>query len=287
MNDLIEDAIIVDEIGVASGAFGAFRLKSVFQPIFAAAGDELAPWGAEAKLRPLRDNEAVASEVVAQSLSPGELHVFEQLCRTLHLRNYPVVGVDNLSLFLGIDTQAARDTARMVEALELLATETAAIDVPPHLIVCSLANNENADKAVLLRVATAIRLHGFSLGSDDFTAGFPGLEQVTTIRPDVVRIEGAWFRRVMEVPRASRLLRPLFAGFTDAGAAVLVDGIETAAQLDAALEAGAALVQGPLLAKPALAGSIFPIDAVPRSAFTAPASNVVRLADRRPSHQRR
>ncbi|HEV7415908.1 MAG TPA: EAL domain-containing protein [Tianweitania sediminis] len=277
----VSQAILVDEIGLASATFGPFMLKSVFQPIFAAAGDELAPWGAEAKLRPLRDHLPVPSAMIAESMGGEDVIAFEALCRALHLQNYHMIGVDGLSLFCSVDARHASSANRALDELEFLSALVHEVGLPPHLLVCSLAECEKQEKTVLLRLATAIRLHGFSLGVDDFAAGFPALEQVSFIKPDVVKIDGPWFRRVAGVPRATRLLRPLFSGFQDAGAAVLVDGIETASQLDAALEAGAVLVQGPLLGQPMLAGSLFPAAPIERATLTGPQGNVVRLADRR------
>jgi len=284
----IDDAIVLDEIGIASASFGSFRLKSVFQPIFAAEGSALVPWGVEARLRPLRSGSAVAPAIVAASLSAVDIPQFEALCRALHIDNHPNIGTDGISLFCSIDARHALDPARILSELEFLSTRVSAVGMDPQLLVCSIAETETLEKTTLVRLATAIRLHGFSLSLDDIAAGFPALEQVSVVQPNLVKFDGPWFRRVSSVPRASKLLRPLFAGFRDSGAAVLVDGIETPEHLDAALDAGAVLVQGALLAPPALAGGLFPTEALQRAAFAAPQyDNVVRLADRRRINQRR
>jgi EAL domain-containing protein (putative c-di-GMP-specific phosphodiesterase class I) len=74
------------------------------------------------------------------------------------------------------------------------------------------------------------------------------------------------------------------AGFHDLGTTVLVEGIETAAELRAALDAGADCLQGFYLALPALAGTIF--DPAPKSidALLSEENKVVPL---RRNHQLR
>lgn len=283
----IDNAIIIDEIGIATAVFEGFRLKSVFQPIFTAEGASLSAWGVEARLRPLRDGSPVAPSVLAETLTSAEVPFFEALCRALHIDNHPNIGVDGMSLFCSIDARHALDPARILAELEFLSTRVGEVGMEPHLLVCSIAETEKLEKSVLVRLATAIRLHGFSLGVDDFAAGFPSLEQVACVEPNIVKFDGPWFRRVTSVPRASKLLGPLFAGFRQSGADVLVDGIETGDQLNAALDAGAVLVQGALLAPPALAGALFPTDPVEVAALGTPQGNVVRLADRRRIDQQR
>jgi EAL domain-containing protein (putative c-di-GMP-specific phosphodiesterase class I) len=283
----IDSAIIIDEIGIATGVFGTFRLKSVFQPIFTAGSASLAPWGVEARLRPLRQGVTVAPAVLAETLTSAEVPFFEALCRALHIDNHPNIGVDGMSLFCSIDARHALDPARILEELDFLSSRVVEVGMDPHLLVCSIAETEKLERSVLVRLAAAIRLHGFSLGVDDFAAGFPSLEQVACIEPNIVKFDGPWFRRVSSVPRASKLLGPLFAGFRDSGASVLVDGIETVDQLDAALDTGAVLLQGPLLAPPALAGALFPTEPLDRAALGTPQGNVVRLSDRRRGDQQR
>jgi EAL domain-containing protein (putative c-di-GMP-specific phosphodiesterase class I) len=71
------------------------------------------------------------------------------------------------------------------------------------------------------------------------------------------------------------------AAFQDLGAKVLVEGIETADGLQAALDAGVDCPQGFLLAQPALAGTIF--DERPKSIGDLLSRKVVPL---RRIHQR-
>ncbi|RUW88902.1 EAL domain-containing protein, partial [Mesorhizobium sp. M8A.F.Ca.ET.059.01.1.1] len=54
-----------------------------------------------------------------------------------------------------------------------------------------------------------------------------------------------------------RFFRPLVSSLHDRGAKVLVEGIEQPTHLRVALEGGVDLLQGFLLGRPALAGTIF------------------------------
>ena len=101
-----------------------------------------------------------------------------------------------------------------------------------------------------------MRAIGVRLAVDDFGAGHSTAERVRALRSDTVKIDAAWFRSVVSRPEALRLLPALFARLGDLGCRILVEGIETPRQLHAAVEAGADLLQGYLLARPALAGTI-------------------------------
>ena len=96
------------------------------------------------------------------------------------------------------------------------------------------------------------------------------------IEPDTVKIDAGWFRAAARNPESSALLPDLFAGFRGLGCQVLVEGIETSADLAAALAAGADFLQGYYLARPALAGTIF--DDTPLGIGVLLDENVQRVA---------
>ncbi|MET0574246.1 MAG: EAL domain-containing protein, partial [Mesorhizobium sp.] len=48
----VEKAIIADEIGLETGIYGQYRLKTSYQPIFRRDGATLALFGLEARLAP-------------------------------------------------------------------------------------------------------------------------------------------------------------------------------------------------------------------------------------------
>src|SRR5690606_10541295 len=102
-------------------------------------------------------------------------------------------------------------------------------------------------------------------------------DRIELLRPDVVRVDGRRFRRLAAVAGAATLFRSLVAGLRERGAKVLVDGIDTPAQLEYALHANADFFQGPLLSRPRLAGTIFESEPIDLKALLGHEANIVHL----------
>lgn len=113
------------------------------------------------------------------------------------------------------------------------------------------------DRAVLSGLATELRRHGFGIAIGDFGAGNWVEEQVDILWPDIVRIDGAWFRKICREATTVRLFEAVMSRLREGAAKVLVSGIEDQAQFGVALAAGADFFQGSHLVPPALVGTVF------------------------------
>lgn len=259
----VGDAIVVDEIGIETGIYGEYRLKSSYQPIFAPRADLLFPVAAEGLVTPLLLGRFVSPAAFFDQVPSEDALFVESMCRALHLRNHRNIGVDRLQLFFNYDPGANSDLAKSLGEIAFMVRRLHEIELDPHLLVCEITERAARDPAVLARLAVEMRAHGIRIAIDDFGVGHSTLGRIAALRPDVVKLDGGWFRKLAADGRLRRLIGPTVRGFHDAGAQVLVEGIETPLHLDVALEAGADLLQGYLLGAPAFAGTIF--DETPRS----------------------
>ena len=261
----LEQALIVDEIGIETGIYGKYRLKTAHQPIFRREGSDLVPFAVEARILPHREGKTVAPVEFFEDVPQMDRPFVEALCRTLHLRNHRNVGIDEperFELHLPIDPRwggrdepiaAAASIARIVEETGLSA----------DMITCEILDASVLDSKALVALAGELRGHGVRISIAEFRAGKSAIDRVTQIEPDIIKIDGAWFRGVQESAETAQLFPAVITAFRGFGAKLLVQGIETAVELKAALDAGADHLQGMLLCKPALAGAIF--DDQPRS----------------------
>lgn len=273
----VNEAIMVDEVGIESGRYGPFRLKTLYQPIYQTRGDTLVPFGVEGLVNPFRDGETVpVSEFMGEVQRKDRMFV-ESMCRALHLRNYNNIGEPGLRLFFNYDPLAHDDLDAAIGQIRYMAGRLDEIGINPRLLVCEITESRALDDAMLARLAAEMRSYEIRLAIDDFGAGHSTLARVGMIEPDFVKLDGDWFRRIADVPAAARLLPPLVAALQKTGAEVLVEGIETVDQLAVALDTGSHYLQGFLLGRPAPAGTIF--DPAPLHAGTLlnPSRNVVRL----------
>jgi EAL domain-containing protein (putative c-di-GMP-specific phosphodiesterase class I) len=273
----ISDAIVADEIGIEYGRYGDFTLKSAYQKIFRREDGLLRPFTVEGLVMPFFDGEAVEPETLFEA-TPAEDKVFvESMCRTLHLRNYDNIGEPGLVLFFNFDPRINSDFAVTVKELEFIAGRYGEIQLESRLLVCEIIETQEQDIDTLLRITAEMRRHGIRLAIDDFGVGHSNLERVKLIRPNIIKIDGGWFRQIAAVPAAAALFKSFVSGLHDLGAQVLVEGIETPEQLSCAVEAGADYLQGFLLSRPRLAGTIFDPSPLRIDVLLQPGANVVPL----------
>lgn len=244
-------AFNVDEVGIAYGRFRGLRLNSCFQLLYRVDDGALAPFAVEALVVAFRDGRMINARALFDTASAREQTALKRLCRVLHMRNFENVGIEGLQLFFNADPGIAPSD---VEHLAWLFEENA---IESGNVVCEITEAVGDDEKALLALVAGVRRTGARIAVDDFGAGHSNPARVTLLRPDIVKIDGAWFQAVAAHPEALALLPDLFARLRRQGAEVVVEGIETPHHLRAALDAGADHLQGFLLARPALAGTIF------------------------------
>jgi EAL domain-containing protein (putative c-di-GMP-specific phosphodiesterase class I) len=275
----VAETIFVDEVGIEIGLLGDFRLKSAYQPIFRREGAELRPVAVEGKVAPFLEGRAVAATEFLAKVAPDDRLFVESLCNALHLRNHHNVGLPWLELFVSYHPRGNGEFLREMAALAEILDE---IELDPRLVVCEISEAAALDQQTLQALASEIRRHGMRVSIGDFSHSPGG--QVGGFRPDIVKIEGAWFRRLCEDDGTARLFAPVAATFRQLGAQILVGGIETVTQLRVAIDGQADLLQGRLLARPALAGTIFEEEALSLDRLLDFPGKVVPLFGK---HQRR
>ncbi|WP_409564334.1 EAL domain-containing protein [Methylobacterium sp. J-076] len=115
------------------------------------------------------------------------------------------------------------------------------------------------------RIVAAYRRQGFMTALDDFGAGFAGLSLLANFQPDLIKIDMDLLRGIDADPRRRSIVAGIVAIGRSLGIALLAEGIETAAELDAVRGLGIDLVQGYHFARPL-------IEALPAVPGLAPAS---------------
>ncbi|MBZ9997555.1 EAL domain-containing protein [Mesorhizobium sp. BH1-1-4] len=253
---ILGDAIFVDEIGIEYGVHGDFRLRSAYQPIYAPRGDSLYPAAVEGLIEPHRAGRPGSPRMFFDSLAAADRLFVETMCRVLHLRNFHNIGVDGLDLFFNYNPLVNDHAGRALAEIRLMSRHLDELGLAPAMLVCEITE-QAADDALLARLVREMRRGGIRIAIDDFGTGHSTEERVSLLQPDIVKIDGGWFAEFCRHAAAERFFRPLVSSLHDRGAKVLVEGIEQPVHLRVAIEGGVDLLQGFLLGRPALAGTLF------------------------------
>jgi EAL domain-containing protein (putative c-di-GMP-specific phosphodiesterase class I) len=282
----LERALFVDEIGIETGIYKNYRLKTAHQPIFRRAGAELIPFAVEARVAPFRGGSAVAPTEFFEETPQSDRAFVEALCRTLHLRNHRNVGIDDpdrFELYLTIDPRYG-DWEAPDGAAHSIAAFAGEAGIPTGMIICEILDAATLDAKAMAALSGELRGHGMRVSIAEFRIGQSAIDRVTQIEPDVIKIDGAWFRDVQESSETAQLFPAIINAFQGLGAKLLVQGIETPAELEGALGAGADYFQGILLSPPVLAGSALDEEPQPIEALLRRGGKVVTLGR---NHHRR
>lgn len=106
------------------------------------------------------------------------------------------------------------------------------------------------DYRAVARTIESLRGAGISISVDDVGAGFAGLRQVVELRPDTLKIDYAIVHGIDTDPIRRAAAASVIGFAHEIGSTVIMEGVETEAELRVAAELGADMVQGFLTGRP-------------------------------------
>ena len=123
--------------------------------------------------------------------------------------------------------------------------------VPPALLEVEITESAMmGDRDEILAELAALRALGVKLHIDDFGTGYSSLSQLRTLRMDVLKVDRA-FTAELDGGGEGRVFFEAIVSMAHAlGMAVVAEGVETAAQLQALRELGCNEVQGYYISRP-------------------------------------
>jgi EAL domain-containing protein (putative c-di-GMP-specific phosphodiesterase class I) len=107
------------------------------------------------------------------------------------------------------------------------------------------------DMAHLLRILNYYRSRGMRTAIDDMGAGFTGVEYITALKPDFVKLDREFVLDAEATLSGRHKMDEMISAAKTHGAQLIAEGIETCAQMDMCVSAGVDFLQGFLFAMPA------------------------------------
>lgn len=134
---------------------------------------------------------------------------------------------------------------------DALFSEAEALSGIAERVVLEITERASLEEVPDFRARVArLRSMGFRLAVDDLGAGYAGLTSLTTLEPEIVKLDMVLVRGVAASPKQQKLIRSMTALCQDLAISVVVEGVETAEERDVLLELGCEYFQGYLYARP-------------------------------------
>lgn len=220
------------------------RLKMAFQPIVDV--DEKAVFAYEALVR--GENGESAWSVIS-AIAAQDMYTFDQTCRVLAIETAQRLG---MSTYLSINflPNAVYEPATCIR-LTLAAAHK--VGFAPERLIFEMTESEKiSDPTHALRIIRDYQKRGFLTAIDDFGAGHSGLNLLANFQPHIVKLDMALTRDIDKDPIRQAIVGGVIGTCRALGCRVVAEGVETREELDTLRQMGIHLIQGYLLARPAL-----------------------------------
>ena len=249
--------------GCRDGAGFDVPITMAFQPILdVGAGTVFAH---EALVRGLAGEGA---GVILAQVSESNRYAFDQQCRVkaIELAAELKMADQGANLSINFLPNAVYEPRACIR-LTLAAAMSSGF--PLTRIIFEFTEVERLDTDHILHILRSYRAMGFQTAIDDFGAGYAGLGLLTKFQPDIVKLDMDLIRDIDTSTVKQTIVGSTLRMLRDLGVTPLCEGVETVGEYDVLRSLGVDLMQGYLLAKPALAALATPALPGQTTAITA------------------
>lgn len=224
------------------------QLRTYFQPIVSVRRKMV--MGVEALVRaedPATQQMIPPTRLFEVAYIQEKTAVLDRAARELALRQFAARGIsDSVLLFVNVDLEAIAHEHRLDEMIKHLM----ALQIPPSSIAVELVESQFDHVERLDYVVSRLREHGMLIAVDDIGSGHSNLERISLIKPNILKIDRSLCSKLGDDHCTGEVFSALVNLGRRIGSLVVAEGIETKKQAVAALERGADLLQGYLIARP-------------------------------------
>ena len=227
------------------------HLKPAFQPVFDLRSG--AVFGHEALIRAgMGERLYGAGELLSAAPAHGGQHVFDRQARLAAIQQGAALTRTTTRgeghLFINFMPGVVYDPEVCLSST-FAACREAGVD-PARLIFEVVETEGIHDLGLLKSVLDRYRREGMQVALDDLGAGHSSLTYLKTLRPDIVKLDKDLMLGITATDPRTPLVQALIRYAHDLGVRVVAEGLESAAELEAATALGADLGQGYGLGRP-------------------------------------
>ncbi len=197
----------------------------------------------------VRGEQGEGAAVVLARVTEGNKYSFDQSCR-----------IQAIKSIAALDQQAKVSINFMPNAIynpstcisrTLKAADQYGVD-KDRIIFEVVESEQPVSNEKLSEIFRVYKNQGFTTAIDDFGAGYSGLNLLTDMQPDIIKLDRHLVDRIDSDPYKKIVVRNTVNMLLELGITVLAEGVERREEYVCLKEMGVTLMQGYYFAKPAL-----------------------------------
>jgi EAL domain-containing protein (putative c-di-GMP-specific phosphodiesterase class I) len=219
-----------------------FDFSMAFQPIINCQSNNI--FGYEALVRGLNGESAYS---IISKVNESNRYAFDQLCRIKAIELAAKLGITSM-LSINFLPNAIYKPERCIRTTLEAAKK---YNFPIKNIMFEFTEVKKVeDTAHIKRVVDYYQSLGFKTATDDFGAGYSGLNLLADFQTDIIKLDMALIRDINSDKKRQLIVTHCLNMFRDLNITALAEGIETVEEYVWLKHAGVELMQGYLFAKP-------------------------------------
>ncbi len=173
----------------------------------------------------------------------------DRLCRKKAVERFAPLyrAKRDLLLSLNLDT---RVLYRAIVGSGHLLNSVRDAGVSPNNVIIEILESNVKDEAALAEFITAYRGHGFLIALDDIGAGRSNLDRISSIKPDIIKIDRGLIRDIDTEHHKYEIAKSLVRLAGNVGAMAVAEGVERQEEVLTLMELGVDIFQGFYFCKP-------------------------------------
>jgi EAL domain-containing protein (putative c-di-GMP-specific phosphodiesterase class I) len=197
----------------------------------------------------VRGPEGQSAASILSQINAENRYAFDQACRVKAIEQAAALGLDR-KLSINFLPNAVYEPKACIKATLAAARR---VRFPLDLITFEITEDERIrDTKHLQAIISEYRSHGFRVALDDFGAEYAGLNSLSALHVDAIKLDISLVRNIDQDERRRTITLGMIKVCQDLKIDVVAEGVERSEELSILREAGVRYMQGYLLARPAV-----------------------------------
>lgn len=235
------------ENGIVYGHFQSNILRSSFQPVFSLSHKRIVGYEALILVHDERTGPIPPNELFSQEREESDIVFLDRLCRFVHIGNFTRFPDDLNWLFLNVSPLVVGKGLNYGSFFNDLLND---YSFPSHRVVIEIVEHPIPDQTLLLDTVNYYKDIGCLVAIDDFGTGHSNFERIWSLSPHIVKLDRSMIIHAAQDKNIRRLFPSIVSLMHQAGALVLVEGIEDMDQTLIAMDSDVDFVQGYFFSRP-------------------------------------